>query len=440
MANIVVIGAGLGGLPTAYELRNLLPRQHSVTLVSDKSKFTFVPGLIRVSLDLNPLDHLQLDLEKLVRKRGIEWVHGEVTALDPNMRQITVGAERKIDYDYVAIATGPSLAFDHLPGLGPYGDEGYTNCVCTPNLALKARSAWVEFLKNPGPLVVGATPGAACFGPAYEFVLMADWVLRRRGLRDKVEITYVTSEPHAGHFGVGGVKNAKELTGSLLQKQGIKVIDNAAITDIEPQSINLADGRKLPFSYSMIIPPFRGVKFIQEAPGVSDAKGFIPVLPTYQHAQFPSMYALGVCVQLKQPEKTPVPIGIPKSGQMSEAMGVAVAHNIAVKLGAIKSPLKTPTLEAVCFAEFGDTGITYIAAPVVPDPVTGKRRYSLAIQGVWVNWLKLAFEEYFMLKMRMGLGVPWFENLGLRLLFGLSLVKPLPTAEENKLIDAVVSK
>jgi sulfide:quinone oxidoreductase len=294
-------------------------------------------------------------------------------------------------------------------------------------------------LRKPGPLVVGATAGAACFGPAYEFVLMADWVLRKRGLRDKVDITYVTSEPHAGHFGVGGVKNAKKLTSSLLEKQGIKVIDNAAITDIEAKCINLSDGQKLPFSYSMIIPPFRGVKFVKETPGLSDAKGFIPVLPTYQHDQFSSVYALGVCVQLKQPEKTPVPIGLPKSGQMSEAMGVAVAHNIAVQLGEIKSPLKTPTLETVCFAEFGDTGITYIAAPVVPDPVTGKRRYSLAIKGIWVNWMKLAFEEYFMLKMKMGLGVPWFENLGLRILFGLSLLKPLPI-EENKLMNAMVNK
>lgn len=439
MANVIVIGAGLGGLPTAYELRDMLPCQHKVTLVSDKSKFTFIPGLIRVSLDLNPLDHLQLDLEKMAQKHGIEWVHGEVTALDPDMQQITIGAERKIDYDYVAIATGPTLAFDHLSGLGPYGDKGYTNCVCTPSLAMKARSAWVEFLKNPGPLVVGATPGAACFGPAYEFVLMADWVLRRRGLRDKVEITYVTSEPYAGHFGVGGVKNAKKLTGSLLEKQGIKVIDNATITDIEASSINLSDGRKLPFEYSMIIPPFRGVKFVKEALGLSDAKGFIPVLPTCQHIQFPSIYALGVCVQLKQPEKTAVPIGLPKSGQMSEAMGVAVAHNIAVKLGAVKSSLKVPTLEAVCFAEFGDTGITYIAAPVIPDSTSGKRRYSLAIQGFWVNWMKLAFEEYFLLKMKMGLGVPWFEKLGLRLLFRLSLLKPL-SVEETKLIDAIAGK
>ncbi|MCG8366486.1 MAG: sulfide:quinone reductase, partial [Pseudanabaenales cyanobacterium] len=162
----------------------------------------------------------------------------------------------------------------------------------------------------------------------------------------------------------------------------------------------------------------------------------ISVLPTYQHPKFPSIYALGVSVQLNQPEETAIPIGLPKSGEMAEAMGLAVAHNIAVELGAIKAPLKSPTLEALCFAEFGNTGIAYIAVPVVPDPITGKRRFAYAVQGRWVTWVKAAFEEYFMLKMRLGVGVPWFEQLGLRMLFGLSLVKSLPPTQEKQLASA----
>jgi sulfide:quinone oxidoreductase len=102
-----------------------------------------------------------------------------------------------------------------------------------------------------------------------------------------------------------------------------------------------------------------------------------------------------------------------------------------VELGAIKAPLTAPTLEALCFAEYGNTGIAYIAAPVLPDPVTGERRYSYAMRGSWVNWVKAAFEEYFLLKMRWGLGMPWFEKLGLRLLFGLSMLQSLQTSEEN---------
>jgi sulfide:quinone oxidoreductase len=429
MANVVVIGGGLGGLPTAYELRHHLPKEHTVTLISEQPEFTFIPGLIRVALNLNPLEHIQLDLSQLTQRHGIEWVSGKVTALNTKTKEITVEDQQTINYDYLAIATGASLAFEEMPGLGPHG--GYTQSVCTSDHALQARSAWLEFLENPGPLVVGAMPGTGCFGPAYEFLLMADWELRRHGIRDQVSITYVTPEPYIGHTGVGGLKNAQKLTVELMAKRGIKAIANARITQINAEKIILADGSQFPFKYSMILPSFRGVKFLREVPGLTNEKGFIPVLPTQRHPDFPSIYALGVSVHLEQPDKTLVPIGLPKSGEMTEAMGVAVAHNIAVELGAIKAPLTSPTLEALCFAEYGNTGIAYIAAPVLPDPVTGKRRYSYAMRGRWVNWVKAAFEEYFMFKMRWGLGMPWFEKLGLRLLFGLSMLQSLKTNDKE---------
>jgi len=428
MAQVVIIGAGLGGLPTAYELRHLLPTEHTVTLISDRPEFTFIPGLIRVALNLNHLEHIQLDLAQLTKRHGIELILGKVTDLDPQAQRITLGENQTVDYDYVAIATGASLAFDAVPGLGPHG--GYTHSVCTPTHALEARKAWLKFLEAPGPLVVGAMAGVSCFGPAYEFLLMAEWELRRRGLRDKVSITYVTPEPYAGHLGLDGLSNSRELTEALIKERGIELVSNARITSVDSQAIALADGRKIPFNYAMILPAFQGAKFIQNVPGLGDEKRFVPVLPTYAHPKFSSVYALGVSVALPQPEKVSA-IGLPKSGQMTEAMGLAVAHNIAVTLGAIKNSLKTPTLEVLCLAEFGNTGIAYIAAPILPDPVTNQRRYSYAMRGPWVNWVKAAFEKYFLLKMKWGLGLPWFELLGLRLLCGLSLLKNCDSQQQK---------
>ena len=423
MPNVAVIGAGLGGLPAAYDLRHLLPSDCTVTLIASEPNFTFIPGLIQVALNLKPLSHVQLDLACLAQRHGLNLIQGPVTALDVVNKRITVADQPMIDYDYVMIATGASLAFDQLSGLGPH--DGYTQSVCTPDHAMQAREQWLQFLARPGPLVVGAMPGAGCFGPAYEFVLMAEQELRRRGLRDQVPITYVTPEPYVGHLGVSGVKNARQLTANLMQERGIEVIENMAITALEPEQMTLADGRVLPFEYAMVLPAFRGVQFIHAVPGLGDEKGFIPVLPTQRHPVFPEVYAIGVSVQLPQPDQTSrFPIGLPKSGQMTEAMAIAAAHNIAVELGAVQSLLQTPTLDALCFAEFGDTGIAYIAAPVIPDPETGKRRSSYAARGPWVVWAKVAFEEYFMLKMRYGVGMPWFEKLGLRTLFNLKLFKP----------------
>ncbi|ESA34197.1 sulfide-quinone reductase [Leptolyngbya sp. Heron Island J] len=420
MANVVVIGAGLAGLPTAYELRHWLPKRHTVTLISNESKFTFIPGLIQVALNLKSLDHIQLDLSRLAQRHQLNWVHGRVTNLTPDRKQLVIEESLVIEYDYLAIATGAALAFDQISGSGP---NGYTQSVCTPHHALAARQAWLDFLKNPGPLVVGAAPGVGCFGPAYEFVLMAEHELRRLGLRQQVPITYITPEPYVGHLGVSNIQHSQKLTTALMQEREIKVIENAEITAVNQQTITLADGRTLPFAYSMILPTFRGVDFVRAVPGLADDQGFIPVLPNQRHPQFSTIYAAGVSTQLEQPDQTPIPITSPKSGQMAETMAAAVAHNIAVELGAMRAPLQVPTLDALCFAEFGQTGIAYIAAPVLPDPETGKRKRSYAVRGPWVVWVKTAFEHYFMLKMRSGLGMPWFEKLGLRALFGLKMLK-----------------
>ncbi len=420
MAHVVVIGAGLGGLPAAYELRHILPRCHQVTLVSNQPKFTFVPSLPWIGLGLRSLDRIQLELAQIVPQHGIKLIHDTVTAIDPHLKRVTL-QDCTLDYDYVVIATGPELALDALPGLGPEG--GYTQSVCNPHHAELAREAWEQFLQDPGPMIVGAAPGASCFGPAYEFALLASHVLRQKGLRDRVPMTIVTSEPYAGHLGIGGMANSRWLIRAMLADRHIDVIDNAAIARIEPDTMYLADGRSLPFKYAMILPPFRGPRFLREAPGLTDAKGFVPVLPTYRHPDFDSVYSVGVVTQLKPVEPTPIPIGVPKVGQMTEEMVICTAHNIALDLGVISGQPIKPTLQAICFADFGDTGALFLADPLLPDS-KGQRHRAFTTKGVWVSWAKTAFEKYFMDKMRMGWTMPWFERVGLRML-GLPLVEPI---------------
>lgn len=426
MARVVVIGAGLGGLPAAYELRHRLPRQHQVTLISNQPKFTFVPSLPWVGLGLRSLDRIQLELAKIVPQHGIEFIHQAVTRIQPKLRQITL-TDRTLDYDYVVIATGPELALDALPGLGPEG--GYTHSVCNPHHALLACEAWEQFLQNPGPIIVGAAPGASCFGPAYEFALLANYALRQQGLRERVPITIVTPEPYAGHLGIGGMANSRWLIRAMLADRHVDVLDNVAISHIEPHTLHLADGRSLPFNYAMILPPFRGPRFLREAAGLTDAKGFVPVLPTYRHPDFDSVYAVGVVTQLKPVEPTPIPIGVPKVGQMTEEMVMTVAHNIALDLGVISGPPIKPTLQAICFADFGDTGALFLADPLLPD-AEGRRHRAFTTKGLWVSLAKTAFEKYFMDKMRMGWTMPWFERAGLRAL-GLPLVEPLSSEDSS---------
>ena len=88
------------------------------------------------------------------------------------------------------IASGPRLVFEEVEGLGP---DGHTHSICHVDHAERAAQAWQEFVADPGPVVVGAVQGTSCYGPAYEFAFIMDTDLKRRKIRDRVPMTYVTA-------------------------------------------------------------------------------------------------------------------------------------------------------------------------------------------------------------------------------------------------------
>src|SRR5512133_949360 len=157
-----------------------------------------------------------------------------------------------------------------------------------------------------------------------------------------------------GHFGIGGLGKGEEMMKAFFKRQNIEVIANASVEGVEPSEVALKDGRRIPFKYLIIIPPFRGVDAITQSPNVGNEKGFIPVNGGYQHTRYPNIYAAGVSVAVMPPAPTPTPTGEPKTGYMSEMMGKVVVHNIAA---AIKNetpkelPLKD--MNALCILDAG---------------------------------------------------------------------------------------
>jgi len=176
-------------------------------------------------------------LAPYLKKKNINFIPVAADEIKPDENKVILADGQVVDYDYLVIATGPKLAFEEVEGLGPI--NGHTQSICTVDHAEKAWGEWQEFVKEPGPIVVGAVQMASCFGPAYEFAFIMDADLRKRKIRDQVPMTFVTSEPYIGHLGLGGVGDSKGMLESELRNKHINWITNAKVTKWKPARCSL---------------------------------------------------------------------------------------------------------------------------------------------------------------------------------------------------------
>ena len=195
MATIVILGAGIGGMSQAYELKQALGKTHRIVVVNDSDRFEFTPSNPWVAVGWRSEKQITVELPSLLAKHGIEFIGTGAQRVLPEENSIELGNGERLDYDYLVIATGPKLAFDEVPGLGP---GGHTESICKTGHAAVANEAFSKFVENPGPVVIGAAQGASCYGPAYEYAFIVDTELRKRKIRDRVPMTFVTPEPYIG--------------------------------------------------------------------------------------------------------------------------------------------------------------------------------------------------------------------------------------------------
>jgi sulfide:quinone oxidoreductase len=289
--------------------------------------------------------------------------------------------------------------------------------VCTIDHAERAYEGYQQLLANPGPVIIGAFQGASCFGPAYEYAMIIDADLRKRRLRDKVPMTYVTSEPYIGHLGLGGVGDSKGMLESEFRHRHIRWINNAKTTRVEQGKLfaqeyneqgEVIKEHELPFNYCMMLPAFKGVDAVAQVEGLCNPRGFVLVNEHQRSPKYSNIYAAGVCIAIPPVEQTPVPTGAPKTGYMIETMITAIAHNIRDQTEG-REPEATGTWDAICLADMGDTGAVFVAMPEIPP-----RNVNWYKKGKWVHWAKIAFEKYFIRKLKKGSSEPMYEKYVLR--------------------------
>lgn len=412
----LVLGGGIGGVASAFEMADLARSEDRVTLISERDTLQFTPSNPWVAVRWREPDDIQVPLGPVCRDKGIDLIATPAKRVHPGENCVELDDGRRIDYDYLIIATGPKLAFDEIEGLGP---NGFTQSVCTTGHAMNAADAWDGFVANPGPIVVGAVQGASCFGPAYEYAFIMDTDLRKRKIRDKVPMTFITSEPYIGHLGLGGVGDSKGMMESAMRQRHIKWITNAKVMRVEAGKMHVAEHdasgavikeHEVPFNYGMMLPAFKGIDAVFGIEGLTNPRGFILIDKKQRNPTFKNIYSVGVCVAIAPQEATPVPTGVPKTGYMIETMATATTLNIRAELDG-KEPTEEPTWNAICLADMGDTGVAFVAMPQIPP-----RNLNWMKEGKWVHMAKVAFEKFYLHKVRKGLSEHTFEKYVLKAL------------------------
>lgn len=416
MAHIVIVGAGVGGLPCAYEMRETLSKDHEVTIINERDHFQFTPSNPWVAVGWRTHKDVSVPLSPVLAKKGIKFIQDRVTKINAEDNRLELQGGETVAYDYLVITTGPRLAFEEVPGSGP---EGFTSSVCSTEHAVTALDDFNRLVENPGPVIIGAMPFASCFGPAYEFAFILDCVLRKKKMRNKVPMTFVTSEPYIGHLGLAGVGDSRGMLESDLRNHNIKFITNAKTTKVEDGMMfvdelddagNVKKQHELPFNYSMMLPAFKGIDAVAEVEGLCNPRGFVLIDEYQRNPKYKNIYSAGVCVAIPPVEATPVPTGAPKTGYMIETMATAIVHNIAHEIAGEK-PETCGTWNAICLADMGDTGAAFVALPQIPP-----RNVTWFKKGKWVHQAKIGFEKYFMRKMRKGYTDPLYERYILKML------------------------
>ena len=282
---------------------------------------------------------------------------------------------------------------------------------------MQTHDAFEAFCHNPGPIIVGAVQGASCFGPAYEFAYILDTELRKRRIRDQVKMTFVTPEPYIGHLGLDGVGDTKSLMESEFRNRHIGWITNAKVKQVTAGMMTVEEmddsgalrkTHELPFGFAMMLPAFRGVAAVRGLEKLVNPRGFVLIDEHQRNPTYPEVFGIGVCVAIPPVGPTPVPVGTPKTGFMIESMVTATAQNIGKLLRGEQPRPARPGMPSAWPISATAAWRSWRSRRSRRATSTGRPRAH------WVHLAKVAFEKYFLRKMRTGQSEPFYESFVLR--------------------------
>jgi sulfide:quinone oxidoreductase len=476
MSKVVVLGAGISGHVAATHLRRKLSKQHEVVVVSPNSNYQWIPSNIWVGIGRMKSKKLLFPLAPLYKKKGIDFKQAKAMTFHPEGDQETdkpfvnieyvvgdkKGTQEKVTYDYLINATGPKLNFEATEGLMP-GQNG-TYSVCTyghAEHAWEGLKAQIERMKKGEKvkiLIGTGHPKATCQGAAFEYILNVEKELRKGGVRDMAEITWISNEYKLGDFGMDGmlmsygdmILKSSEMVEMIFEDREINWILGAGVNKIEDGVAHYEnlDGeyKTKDYDFAMLIPAFSGhgfKAFDKESKDITDKlfKGFMIVdadytpkpyeewtvqdwPETYQNPSYNNIFAPGIAFApphtISKPRKSKNGTDIfpspPRTGMPSGITAKLVADNIIDSIKSGKDSLhhkgSMGNMGAACIASAGyglwdGSGVSITTYPIVPDYVKypdshgrhlGKTFGAIGLAG---HWLKLMLHYAFLYKAKM---------------------------------------
>jgi len=362
MKRIVILGGGTGGTLVANRLRRACrPEDIEIIVVDRDDAHVYQPGLLFVPFGL-------ADVRRITRPRwaqlrsGISYCRAGINHVDVANDLVYLGSGTALGYDVLIVATGARLQPEETDGLTGPGWQKDVFTFYTPDGAEALRRALDKF--TGGRLVVGLVDmPIKCPVAPLEFCFLADDYFRRRGIRDRVDLSYVT--PLDGAF---TKPVASRELGGLLAAKGIELVTEFSTGTVQASGRGAAGGRlisyderEVPFDLAVIVPLHGGAGYVGRSPGLGDELGFVPVDPhTLQAAVKPNVFALG--------DATDVPAS--KAGSVAHFEGEVLTGNVRRFLAG--KPLAASfDGHTNCFVETGGGQALLIDFNYDTEPLTG---------------------------------------------------------------------
>jgi len=397
MKNLIILGAGTAGTMMANHLVSKLPKSEwTITIVDQYKTHYYQPGFLFLPFDIYTEDQVKKEGKKFIPK-GVRYVQKKIEQIYPDENKIVLEADETLNYDLLIIATGSKIAPEEVEGMK--GDNWHKNIFdfYTYEGALALRNKLRNF--KEGRLVVHITEmPIKCPVAPLEFAFLADTYFKDKGVRDKVQITYVT--PLDGAF---TKQKCSDSLSYLLKEKNIDIVTDFAIEHVDNENNKIVDYIENEVAYDLLvtIPTNMGDAVIERS-GLGDDLNFVPTHHnTLQSLAHENIFVIG--------DATNVPAS--KAGSVAHFQAETLTDNILLYING--KPLKEEfDGHANCFIETGNNkalliDFNYTQEPVEGTfPIPGIGPMSLLKESTLNHWGKLAFRWIYWNMLLKGIPIP----------------------------------